>query len=118
MYWTIPKIWVSVTWRLIQSGGALKVTDFQQSRGNPQSRPAADIAKAYAEDAAPFSLKSVLMTCPSGGYLAYHEDLDRTLFMGGDRPRVLPVDTWGAWGPMPESSMSMRSLTITARGSQ
>ena len=27
------------------------------------------------------------------GYLAYHEDLDRTLFMGGDRPRdVLPIE--------------------------
>jgi hypothetical protein len=69
----------------------LKVTEFQQIEILNQVR--ADVAEAYARTHARYNQIATYEDAVRSGYLAYREDLDRTISMGGNRPRdVLPIE--------------------------
>ena len=91
MYWTIQNLGVGNMAMIRMADAQLKVTQFQQVE--ILNRVRADIAEAYAKTHARFAQIGTYEEAVRSGYLAYHEDLDRTLFMGGDRPRdVLPIE--------------------------
>jgi outer membrane protein TolC len=91
MYWTIQNLGIGNIAMIRMADAQLKVTQFQQVE--VLNRVRADIAEAYAKTHARFAQIGTYEEAVRSGYLAYHEDLDRTLFMGGDRPRdVLPIE--------------------------
>ena len=91
MYWTIQNLGVGNVALIRLADARLKVTQFQQIE--ILNRVRADIAEAYARTHARYSQIGVYEEAVRSGYLAYHEDLDRTLFMGANRPRdVLPIE--------------------------
>ena len=91
MYWTIQNLGVGNIALIRLADAQLKVTQFQQIE--ILNRVRADVAEAYARTHARYAQIGTYEDAVRSGYLAYHEDLDRTLFMGGDRPRdVLPIE--------------------------
>ncbi len=91
MYWTIQNLGVGNIALIRLADAQLKVTQFQQIE--ILNRVRADVAEAYARTHARYAQIGTYEEAVRSGYLAYHEDLDRTLSMGGDRPRdVLPIE--------------------------
>ena len=91
MYWTIQNMGAGNIALIRLANAQLKVTEFQQIEILNQVR--ADVAEAYARTHARYNQIGTYEDAVRSGYLAYHEDLDRTLSMGGDRPRdVLPIE--------------------------
>ena len=91
MYWTIQNMGVGNIALIRLADAQLKVTNFQQIE--ILNRVRADVAEAYARTHARYNQIGTYEDAVRSGYLAYHEDLDRTLSMGGDRPRdVLPIE--------------------------
>jgi outer membrane protein TolC len=91
MYWTIQNLGVGNVALIRLADAQLKVNQFQQIE--ILNRVRADVAEAYARTHARFAQIGTYEEAVRSGYLAYHQDLDRTLFMGGDRPRdVLPIE--------------------------
>ena len=91
MYWTIQNLGAGNIALIRLADAQLKVTQFQQIE--ILNRVRADVAEAYARTHARYNQIGTYEDAVRSGYLAYHEDLDRTLSMGGDRPRdVLPIE--------------------------
>jgi outer membrane protein TolC len=91
MYWTIQNLGAGNIALIRMADAQLKVTQFRQIEILNQVR--ADVAEAYAKTHARYNQIATYEDAVRSGYLAYHEDLDRTLSMGGDRPRdVLPIE--------------------------
>jgi outer membrane protein TolC len=91
MYWTIQNLGVGNIALIRRAGAQLQLTRFQQIE--VLNRVRAEVAEAYAQTHARYAQVGTYEQAVRSGYLAYHEDLDRTLFMGGDRPRdVLPIE--------------------------
>ena len=91
MYWTIQNMGAGNIALIRLANAQLKVTEFQQIE--ILNRVRADVAEAYARTHARYNQIGTYEDAVRSGYLAYHEDLDRTLSMGGDRPRdVLPIE--------------------------
>jgi outer membrane protein TolC len=91
MYWTIQNLGVGNVALIRLADAQLKVNQFQQIE--ILNRVRADVAEAYARTHARYAQIGTYEEAVRSGYLAYHEDLDRTLFMGGNRPRdVLPIE--------------------------
>ncbi len=91
MYWTIQNMGAGNIAMIRLADAQLKVTQFQQIEILNLVR--ADVAEAYARAHARYNQIATYEDAVRSGYLAYHEDLDRTLSMGGDRPRdVLPIE--------------------------
>jgi outer membrane protein TolC len=91
MYWTIQNMGAGNVALIRLANAQLKVTEFQQIE--ILNRVRADVAEAYARTHARYNQIGTYEDAVRSGYLAYHEDLDRTLSMGGDRPRdVLPIE--------------------------
>jgi len=91
VYWTIQNLGVGNLAMIRLAGARLQVTQFQQVEILNMVR--ADVAEAYARAHARYAQIGVYEDAVRSGYLAYHEDLERTMFMGGDRPRdVLPIE--------------------------
>jgi outer membrane protein TolC len=91
MYWTIQNLGVGNVALIRLARAQLKVTEYQQIE--ILNRVRADVAEAYARTHARYAQIGTYEDAVRSGYLAYHEDLDRTFLMGGDRPRdVLPIE--------------------------
>ena len=91
MYWTIQNLGVGNVALIRLARAQLKVTEYQQVE--ILNRVRADVAEAYAQTHARYAQIGTYEDAVRSGYLAYHEDLDRTFLMGGDRPRdVLPIE--------------------------
>jgi outer membrane protein TolC len=91
MYWTIQNLGVGNVALIRLARAQLKLTQFQQIE--ILNRVRADVAAAYAQTHARYAQIGTYEDAVRSGYLAYHEDLDRTFLMGGDRPRdVLPIE--------------------------
>jgi outer membrane protein TolC len=91
MYWTIQNLGVGNLALIRLADAQLRVTQFQQIE--ILNRVRAEIAEAYARSHATYAQIGTYEDAVRSGYLAYHEDLDRTMFMGADRPRdVLPIE--------------------------
>ncbi len=91
MYWTIQNLGVGNVALIRLADAQLRVTQFQQVE--ILNRVRAEVAEAYARSHARYAQIGTYEDAVRSGFLAYHEDLDRTMFMGGDRPRdVLPIE--------------------------
>jgi outer membrane protein TolC len=91
IYWTLQNMGLGNVAMIRLADAQLKVQQFQQIE--ILNRVRADVAEAYARAHARYNQISTYEDAVRSGYLAYHEDLDRTLSMGGDRPRdVLPIE--------------------------
>jgi outer membrane protein TolC len=91
MYWTIQNLGVGNVALIRLARAQLKITQYQQIQILNQVR--ADVAEAYARTHARYAQIGTYEEAVRSGYLAYHEDLDRTYLMGGNRPRdVLPIE--------------------------
>jgi outer membrane protein TolC len=91
MYWTIQNMGVGNIAMIRRANAQLKVTEFQQIEILNMVR--AEIAEAYARTHARYNQIATYEDAVRSGYLAYHEDLDRTIAAGADRPRdVLPIE--------------------------
>jgi outer membrane protein TolC len=91
MYWTIQNLGVGNVALIRLADAQLKRNQFQQIE--ILNRVRADVAEAYARTHARYAQIGTYEEAVRSGYLAYHQDLDRTLFMGGDKPRdVLPIE--------------------------
>jgi len=91
VYWTIQNLGAGNLAMIRLAAARLRVTQFQQIEILNMVR--ADVAEAYARAHARYAQIGVYEDAVRSGYLAYHEDLDRTMFMGGPRPRdVLPIE--------------------------
>jgi outer membrane protein TolC len=91
MYWTIQNLGAGNVALIRLADAQLRVAKFQQIQILNQVR--ADVAEAYARTHARYNQIGTYEDAIRSGYLAFHEDLDRTMFMGGNRPRdVLPIE--------------------------
>jgi outer membrane protein TolC len=91
MYWTIRNLGAGNIALIRLADAQLRVTNFHQIEILNQVR--ADVAEAYARTHARYNQIGMYEDAVRSGYLAFHEDLDRTMLMGGDRPRdVLPIE--------------------------
>jgi outer membrane protein TolC len=90
-FWTIQNLGAGNLAMIRLARARLNVTEFQQVEVLNMVR--ADVAEAYARAHARYAQIGVYEDAVRSGYLAFHEDLDRTMFMGADRPRdVLPIE--------------------------
>jgi outer membrane protein TolC len=91
MYWTIQNLGAGNIALIRLAGARLKVTEFQQIEILNQVR--AEVAMAYARTHARYAQIGTYEDAVRSGYLAFHQDYDRTRSMGADRPRdVLPIE--------------------------
>jgi len=91
MYWTIQNLGLGNIALIRFADAQLRVTRFQQVE--LLNRVRADVAEAYARTHARYAQIGTYEDAVRSGYLAFHEDLDRTFAMGADRPRdVLPIE--------------------------
>ena len=91
MYWTIQNLGIGNIALIRAADARLKINQFQQVEILNMVR--ADVAQAYARTHARYAQIGTYEDAVRSGYLAYHEDLDRTFAMGADRPRdVLPIE--------------------------
>jgi outer membrane protein TolC len=91
VYWTIQNLGVGNVALIRLADARLKVSQFQQIE--ILNRVRAEVAEAYARAHARYAQIGTYEEAVRSGYLAYHQDLDRTLFMGADQPRdVLPIE--------------------------
>jgi outer membrane protein TolC len=91
MFWTIQNLGVGNIALIRLADAQLRVTQFQQVE--ILNRVRAEVAEAYARAHARYAQIGTYEDAVRSGYLAYHQDLDRTMFMGADRPRdVLPIE--------------------------
>ena len=91
MYWTIQNLGLGNIALIRLADAQLKVTKFQLIE--ILNRVRADVAEAYARTHARYSQIGTYEDAVRSGYLAFHEDLDRTMAMGADKPRdVLPIE--------------------------
>ena len=91
MYWTIQNLGVGNIALIRSASAQLRVAQFQQVE--ILNRVRADVAEAYARTHARYAQLGVYEEAVRSGYLAYHQDLERTRGMGAARPRdVLPIE--------------------------
>jgi outer membrane protein TolC len=91
VFWTIQNLGVGNLALIRLANAQLKVAEFQELETLNMVR--AEVAEAYARAHARYAQVGVYEEAVRSGYRAYHEDLDRTLFMGAARPRdVLPIE--------------------------
>jgi outer membrane protein TolC len=91
MYWTIQNLGLGNVALIHLADAQLQMTKFQQIE--ILNRVRADVAEAYARTHARYAQIGAYEDAVRSGYLAYHEDLERTMLMGSNRPRdVLPIE--------------------------
>jgi outer membrane protein TolC len=91
VFWTIQNLGLGNIALIRFADAQLRVTRFQQIE--ILNRVRAEVAEAYAKTHARYAQIGTYEEAVRSGYLAYHEDLDRTLAMGADKPReVLPIE--------------------------
>ncbi len=91
MYWSLRNLGIGNVALIRAADAELRVTQFQQIE--ILNRVRAEVAEAYARTHARYNQIASYEDAVRSGYRAYHEDLDRTMLMGGDRPRdVLPIE--------------------------
>jgi outer membrane protein TolC len=91
LFWTIQNLGAGNLALIRLADAQLRVTQLQQVE--ILNRVRAEVAEAYARGHAHYAQIGTYEDAVRAGYLAYHEDLDRTMFMGADRPRdVLPIE--------------------------
>ncbi len=91
MYWTIQNLGVGNIALIRAADAQLKIARVPASRDPEPVR--ADVAEAYARHHARYAQIGTYEDAVRSGYLAYHEDLDRTFAMGADGLRdVLPIE--------------------------
>jgi outer membrane protein TolC len=90
-FWTIQNMGLGNIALIRFADAQLKVRQFEQIE--ILNRVRADVAEAYAKTHARYAQIGTYEDAVRSGHLAFHEDLDRTLAMGADRPRdVLPIE--------------------------
>jgi outer membrane protein TolC len=91
VFWTIQNLGIGNLAMIRAADARLKISQFQQVEILNMVR--ADVAEAYARAHARYAQIGTYEDAVRSGYLAYHEDLDRTMAMGANRPRdVLPIE--------------------------
>ncbi len=91
MFWTIQNLGLGNIALIRAADARLKINQYQQVEILNMVR--ADVAEAYARTHARYAQIGTYEDAVRSGYLAYHEDLDRTFAVGADRPRdVLPIE--------------------------
>ncbi len=91
MYWTVQNLGVGNIALIRMAGAQLRVAQFQQVE--ILNRVRADVAEAYARAHARYAQIGVYEEAVRSGYLAFHQDLERTRGLAADRPRdVLPIE--------------------------
>jgi outer membrane protein TolC len=91
IFWTIQNLGVGNIALIRMASAQLRVANFQQLE--ILNRVRAEVAEAYARSHARYAQIGVYEAAVRSGYLAYHQDLERTTAMGAARPRdVLPIE--------------------------
>jgi outer membrane protein TolC len=91
LLWTIQNLGLGNLAMIRAADAQLKINQFQQVEILNMVR--ADVAEAYARAHARYAQIGTYEDAVRSGFLAYHEDLDRTIAMGAARLRdVLPIE--------------------------
>jgi outer membrane protein TolC len=92
VFWTIQNLGLGNIALINQAKARLQVNKFEQVEILNMVR--ADVAEAYARTHARYAQIGVYEEAVRAGYLAFHEDLDRTRLMVGEggTTRVLPIE--------------------------
>jgi outer membrane protein TolC len=90
-YWTIQNLGLGNVALIKLASARLRVNQFQQVEVLNMVR--AEVAEAYARIHARYAQIGTYEDAVRSGYMAFHEDLDRTRLVGVDRPRdILPIE--------------------------
>src|SRR5262249_785574 len=90
-FWTIQNLGLGNVALIRLADARLQVNQFQQVELLNMVR--AEIAEAYARAHARYAQVGTYEDAVRSGYLSFHEDYERILFMGGRRTRdVLPIE--------------------------
>jgi outer membrane protein TolC len=90
-YWTIQNLGAGNIALIRAADAQMKIAQFEQVA--ILNRVRADVAEAYARTHARYAQIAIYEDAVRSGYLAYHEDLARTLAMGARNLRdVLPIE--------------------------
>lgn len=118
MYWTIQNLGLGNVALINQAKARLQISQYQQIEILNLVR--ADIAEAYARTHARYAQIGVYEEAVRSGYMAFHEDLDRTRLMVGAEgtTRVLPIELLNSFQLLADARLDYIDAIIDYNESQ
>jgi outer membrane protein TolC len=116
-FWTLQNLGLGNVALINVADARLQISQFQQVELLNLVR--ADVAEAYARTHARYAQIGTYEEAVRSGYLAFHEDLDRTRSMGADRPRdVLPIELLNSFELLADARMDYLDAIVGYNESQ
>lgn len=118
VYWTIQNLGLGNVALINQAKARLQIAKYEQVEILNMVR--ADIAEAYARTHARYAQIGVYEEAVRSGYLAFHEDLDRTRLMVGEggTNRVLPIELLNSFTLLADARLDYVNAIIDYNESQ
>jgi outer membrane protein TolC len=118
VYWTIQNLGLGNIALIRGANAKLQISKFEQVELLNMVR--ADVAEAYARAHARYAQIGVYEEAVRSGYLAFHEDLDRTRLMVGQEgtTRVLPIELLNSFNLLADARLDYLDAIIDYNESQ